>query len=358
MIYFLVLFITVIPLFLIEEGILVCLKYKNNILNLLWTIDIFIFVIIGISRSMEVGIDLKAYLYYFDSNYRFFESGYVILTDLVRNFSDNFILLRNILAFVIPLSYGIVVFSISKKKWLSSLLFQALYLFVSSFSLLRQFIAISIVLVSLLMLKQYLENKRLNRVKLLFSVILILIGSFFHYSALAMIILPIISLIERRYYLILIYFFVGLVLFIFKDSIIQFMLTTFFPTKHYYSNFQPEIGIFPILQFSLIILNQFLYRIKSCEDEFSEQEQEYLFFTNLSIVWFITIFIFSWFPNLARITMYVSMSAVVFLPNFMKYKKSTYLIIIIVLTIYYIFALFYRDYQGVFPYHFIWGKVL
>lgn len=354
MIYFIGLFLTTIPLFLIEEGIINSGKNRKYIVWILFITSIFILIFIGYFRDISIGIDLKNYYHLFEINYRSFEKGYTLFIDVLRQYSSSFTMFKDIFSFLFPFAIGLFIGFVSRRKWLSLFLFQTLYLYVSTFSLLRQYLATVGIIIALVFIYHHLKSVENKWMFLGFSVIFILLSSLFHYSALFLLILPMVALVERRYILIIIYALFGLVLFFFRDPIIDFMLTTFFPTKGYYANFEPEIGLFPILQFSLILMNQFLYRIKSREDEFLAHEKEYLFVTNLAIVWLITIFTFSWFPNLARITMYISLIMCAFLPNFMKYKRTTYILIMLVLVAYYAFSLIYRDYQGVYPYMFMW----
>lgn len=355
--YLITIAITFLPLFLVEENIIKP-RDKKRVIKYLYFFSALFLVLLACLRDNTLGNDVRNYMSVYFVNSRTHELGFWVLIDIVRFFIRDFQVFISINSILSLVPILISFYIISKRKWLSLLMFQALYLYASSFSLLRQFLAIGWVMLAMIVLKLYFERSNKLSVKgkvsyIVISMILILIGSLFHYSSLAMLILPIIAIIERRYYLIILFALAGLIMFFFREPIISFIVLNVFETKDLYLDFQPEIGVFPVLQFSAILINQFIYRIKSRELTFIKNEKEYLFVTNLAVLWLLTILAFSWFPNLARVTMYITMVMCAFLPNFVEYKVRTYLLIIVAFISYYWFSLNYRDYQGIYPFRWI-----
>lgn len=359
--YFIVLALSVIPLFLVEEELFTFKKYnKSTLIKWLFFISVLLFILIAVFRTNNVGIDLENYKIYFDKKIIIHEYGYAQYQVWFHNLNKNFHDYMAFTSIITLLPIFVAIYFISSKKWLSLLMFQTLYHFVASFSLLRQFMAIALVMLAMMLIKIYL-NKEDNQtisvnqriILLLGSAILIIIAGLFHYSAYAMLGLLIVPFIKKRYWIIIAIFILSAILFVFRSEIIHFIILTFFKSKISHLDLGIEIGIFPILQFSLIILNQYIYYRKSLNDSTLKLDNEYWFVTNLSVLWLGFIFLFSWFPIFSRVTMYVSIILTAFLPKYMKYHKITYLAIITVLVSYYIFSLTLRDYQEIFPYQWV-----
>lgn len=348
---------TFFPLFLVEEDLL-NIKNKSNKIKWYYLLSSILLIVFAIFRHPKLGHDLKNYLHAFNNNKFLFEIGYNYLIEIVKFFGGNFQVFIGTVSIISLIPILASFYYISNKKWLSLLMFQSLYHYAASFSLLRQFISIGLIMIATIIIKYYFAHEfELSKYKkillLLLITLIILISSLFHFSSLFMLILPIIILVGKRYYYIVGLGVIGIILFIFRDVIIDLVVVNYFG-KEYYANKPIEIGLFPILLFSSILFNQFIYRIKSTEILFLKHENEYRFVTNLAFVWLIFIFIFSWFPVFARITMVVSIMMCAFLPNFINYKKPIYVFLIFGLLVYSFFSYSYRDYQGIYPYQPMW----
>ena len=353
MIYLILLALTVVPLFLVEEQ---WFSFKSNrkIILILYSLAVALLVGVAIIRANDVGIDTPNYYRYFlGVRDELFEVGYHFITTLGQDYFGQFYLFKVFVTLVTLLSIAISMYWISSKKWLSLLLFQTLYLYGASLSLFRQFLAIGLVMIGMVFLQHYFKQK--SKLSYLMSIVMILLGSLFHYSCATMLIIPILALVENRYKLVVSFIVLSFLLFVFKDTLISIVFNTLFKSRAYYASRAAIVGIVPVTQFILIFINQLLYRIKATESEFEANKSQYYFVTNLSIVWASILVLYSWFPPLARLNLYIYVIMCAMLPQFMKYRKRTYILIVIVLVMFYLFTLLRRDYQSIWAYHTIFG---
>lgn len=191
------------------------LRDKKKIYILL---NLFPMMSIACLRSNTVGTDLSMYIDIYShtvENFDYFvnvlnlELGYMILAYIVNYFT--FGSQTTFLIIIAIITYGLILYSfknVSKNIVVSLLIFQGMGMYCTTFNLMKQYVAVSIVSVCYVLL---LKNK------FYFSIALCIVGSFFHRSCSVFLLFIFLYLLLKnytRYYLFMAIVAVGSIIFI------------------------------------------------------------------------------------------------------------------------------------------------
>lgn len=343
--YVLLIILSSVSLFYIEN-------YKKNIkcyrscLKSYFVILGIIMILLGTLRSYDVGADTSTYLEYFNSDFYYkIEVGYIFINKFFYFLGANFRVVMLVLQVITVMPILFIIYRSSKMKWLSVFLYQGFYLYANSFNILRQSVAMVAVLISIYILNELTKGFRRNLLFLTF----ILLGTLFHTSAILFIIMLPLKDFNIKKNQIITAVILSLIISIFREPILSNVFI--FLNRPYINTFDTQFGFSTIAILSLFLgigLEGFQRKIiKDPTSNFVIKILIGALFFN--IVW-------AWFPNHARITMYVYLILSVYFPSVIyekqdssNYKIILWLVIIVVFSLY-IFQLGFRDYGQVVPY--------
>jgi hypothetical protein len=309
---------------------------------------------ISILRNQVVGTDLNAYLPLYDNIstdswdyifYRRYEPGYILFNKLLSYISlDNRILIVAISFFVIFIFIKFIL-KYSPIPWLSIFLFVSLGHYVSTFNILRQWMAIAITLIAI----HYLVNHK--NIKF---VIGILTAALFHYTALSLLVLLFICKVKLiwRYYFAII--FVSIIsVYLFGEKIMQYFLLLRISDAYEYAMTEGEgFSLFFLLLFLSFI--GFIFKNKVLKMN-----------PNYSIFYHIVIFavcfqiLAVYFSLFTRVALYFYVFLIVYLPIIVssiqekKFRRIAIVSIVLLSPIMLYIAL-KSNTAGIFPYLFMW----
>jgi hypothetical protein len=341
---------------------------------------IFTFIIlffISAFRSKNIGSDTTAYIYLFEyigtSENIFtlsslfsindilesrFEIGYIILNKILFNISDHYIILFIVVSFFVLGAWLTFIYRYSNMIWISVFLFINLRFFYFTLSGLRQAIAMAIILISYKFLK---ERKTTP------FVIVILVASLFHLSALIFLIIYPLSTMKFNKKLLVYSFLSGITIYIIYEVILRRFLTLFPKYNMYLDStyFDGDIKIATILNF-LIVLSIFVFGLlitkKRSDGLNSENKKSNIHLMN-HIMLMATLFSFVAINAniLNRFSSYFFMFTVVYIPlviGELKKKEVRVLVtytILLIAFLYNVIILYYKpDWNIIYPYKFIW----
>jgi hypothetical protein len=364
-----ILLITIIGILLSKYS-----SYKSSKIFYLIYVFLILFFISGF-KSIHIGNDTAYYVELFnyygsvlgsmkniDFNLGYLvnsriEIGYTLLNLVLYSISSNYLILFiSTSAFIL----SVWLYHIKKNSkiiWLSVFVFINLRFFYFTLSGLRQAIAMSFVLLSF----RYLKKR-----KFLMFIIIVLIASLFHLSALVFIIAYPISFFKFNYKYIFLSFFISIIFYTCFDKILQIFLYLFPKYKMYltsiYFNSQIKLAniintllVFIILIFGIIIKNKKLFLSNE-----SNQENIIYHIMNLALLFSLISLKIS---ILGRFTMYFFMFSCIYIPNtIMKINSNRNRVIITsiivnILFIYNMIILYARpDWQHIYPFEFYWMR--
>lgn len=305
-------------------------------------------------RKKTVGIDLLAYLNIFKDVARFnfkelltydMEKGYIFFNKLLSIFTTNERIFIIIYSFFLMIFIKKYIDKYSKIKWLSYFLFITLSYYGMTFNIIRQFFAMSILLLSLE------DIKKRNLKKFIFYY---LISISFHYTAIFFILLYIIYplKIDIKY---LFYLLIGITFnFLFLSQIIEILL-----------NIIPKYSIryADIIKKGegekLLIMLLFVFIIAFILKKGSIKEGEIkIFYHMMGIAVYLQSFALG-FSLFTRIVNYFSISMIILIPNLVfnqknKKIKSLGIFLIILLTMIYYRISLNQNLSKIVPYQFFW----
>ena len=354
MVYMLLLAITTVPVFLVEGNYLKLDQNKKEkyLKDTLMTAFVLLFLV-AILRSGYLSHDVANYKhYFFTGEYQKIEIGYVLLSSLIKNLNLNFRVLIIVIQGLSSIPIFYFIYKKSDLKWLSILIYQALYLYVNSFNVLRQTISMSIILVVYFLLQDKKEamNRKSELIKVSLSILLILFASLFHASSLFFLFLvPLRYLNLKNKYTNGIILSISVLLFIFHNKIINFILILF--NRTYLIGTQLEFGKTTVI-ILLYLIFIVIYSIKKCESKIQIND----YYIKVLLIALLFNLLWIWIPNHARITQYFHLFLVFIIPTlYIKLKQSKFDLLlkfgIVVLVLgMYTLALFYSDYAGIEPY--------
>lgn len=220
------------------SGILALSKTKKRELILVLILS-FQLVLLSTFRSNTVGSDTINYINRFfiisatDWKYIYdlrdvvdFEEGFIIFNKIIGTLSSNRTVFLAINSAIIVFSVADFIYKKSPNIFLSFLVFIGLGFWGDSMNILRQMLALAILLRSL----KYIEEKQLFR-----FVFLVIVASTFHISALSFIIVYPLSLLKiNRVYLITM-ITLGVSVYLLADKIIIYLLNFFGYQQHFSS---------------------------------------------------------------------------------------------------------------------------
>ena len=227
---------------------------KFNLKSTLAFVVFFILFFLSALRQMDLGIDMVAYSIHFDNissaswidifEVSRFEKGFVIFNKLISSFIyRDFRALVILSSFITIASFTFFLYKNSPYFGLSILLFFCLGFYTDSFNLIRQYLAISIVLIGL--------NSFLNKGNNLLFISFILLASTFHTTSLVFLIIVFLKkqALDLKYLLFILCIITIIILF--SDIIILNLINTFYSS--YTDKIITQKG-FSLLVLQLLIL--------------------------------------------------------------------------------------------------------
>ena len=347
-----------------ELSKLIRLKKNNKIINLLLNLIVIQLFFISAFRSVNVGIDLQRYIPRYNliadtkwsnifglRNVVDFEYGYIIYNKIISVIFNNEQALIIITSLIVVFSFSLFIRNYSKIPWLSFYLFVTMGYFGGSFNILRQYLAMSIILFSL---KYIIERDFLK-----FLICLIFAVSIHKTAAIFIVLYSLYKIRINSIYIILLSFFAIIIGFTSK-YIIKFVLS-----GTSYSKFLGEIGSGlgkgsgegMLIVLLLVFLGMLFFNknLKKLDPN-----------TNL---WFHMIIVAIFFNILAlnlgvfeRVMRFFTIAMIIVIPNilyFIKQKemKLIGIVAVILLSSYYYLGIVMTSYSssgGIIPYTFMW----
>ena len=138
--------------YIIQLGLLVCIAFVLNLLKIdkaqrdkfFLFISFFTLVFVAGFRGYHVGTDTNSYLMHWQNGtYRYMESGFVLLSDVIKTITRNKTVYLFICSAIIYFFMFRAIYKMSESPILSVLFFYLFGYYIWSFNLMRQFIAIS-----------------------------------------------------------------------------------------------------------------------------------------------------------------------------------------------------------------------
>ena len=313
-------------------------------------------LLVSVLRSTEVGGDLKNYLPTFQNiaNHSWngliqdfgFEPGYVLLNKICSVFSDDdFILLFACGIICVPLYINFLRHN-SRIPYLSLLLFIGMGFYTSTLSMLRQAIAIAIVINGL----PYIEKRQFGR-----FLCTVLLGASFHFTALIFLILYPISRIKIGWgYFAIVLSGAALFSLTIGRSVLAFMINRLYSL--YEGNEVRGEGY--TMLFFLIAVTAFGLFVRS-RIPLNERKQQDIFYHMMILACGLQ-FLSLQFSLFARIILYFSSALMVFVPNTISMIKPAgpkavmHLVWIGFIFFYFTTAIIGPNSSGIVPYTFFW----
>lgn len=295
-------------------------------------LEMFLFLSL---RNINVGIDLPNYFYFFDKcnenswltifSYRY-EPGFIIYTKIIANIFNNKQLFLCITAFLSLIGPFYIIKRYSKNYFLSIFLYITFQFYTYDFYLLRQIIAISIIMFSL----KFVEERSL--IKFLLTIAL---ATCFHTSACIFVIIYWIAKIKMDNRKILIVSIMMFFIAIFGNFIIEIVLKFFY--QHYAKSAGEEGGYF----YFIIIMLVFIFATLFKKDFFNSDKNNLIWY-NILIIALLVQLLAIMKPIINRLTIYYSISLIIVLPNVInviKEKNLRMLLSVVIFTGFFVFYL-------------------
>ena len=327
------------------------LEKKFSKINILLTISTIIFILLWLVSGFRegVGTDYYPYVQYFYKTKVYtlfnnpFEWGFYILNKLVNILTGNPRFIFLIVSFFTLFVINKAILNHSVNYYFSILLFINLYFYFNSLNIMRQFIAIAIVLYSL----RYIYERNLKK----FSV-LILAASFFHFTS---VVFWFAYFVVNKKYKIYTYFSGALlsILLVFLFPYIAEILTHFMPRyEAYLTNMFEQFSSTSVI---LIILSTLIFTFLLHRNSEWDSEEIVLF----NLVYIGLIFNIAAYYNFLfyRISLYFYIFIILLIPKLVhqvneKYKNAIS-IVIISLSMLYCIRLLITGNGEILPYR--WG---
>ncbi|MCT1797324.1 EpsG family protein [Aerococcus viridans] len=323
-----------------------------------------ILIFISAFRSPLVGTDTNSYVYYFDlsknlnisqilKNDYGIEKGYLIYNWLVSRISDQRWVLFMINAIIINVPILYYIYKNSRYIVLSVYLYITLYLYGVSLNVTRQFLAIGIFLLGFEILK------RGHRIT---YIVLILIASTFHQSAIIFLIIGLLLYIKpnwKNMLIIGVLVSIGTVVF-YSNPLLILRIASGYAEKYAGTDFLEMasvqgsiiIWVVQIILYILAILIQ-----KNSDKKLDVGSKINIFVSSIMVLISVSISILSTrMQILSRFSYFFEIFMIILIPYivfyFFKEKKLTQLIIFLLLFMYYIFRL-NTGFGEIVPYRFM-----
>lgn len=304
------------------------------------------------ARHLSVGSDTLNYVFWFERSklYNFFdfsysrhETGYLLLNK-VLSFINNPQIFIAIIAFIQLIIIYLFIIKESRYPIISVFLFISFGFYSDLFNLFRQMLALSILLLSY----NYLKKNDFTK-----YVIIVVIASLFHISALSFLVLWFTKKIEPRFRNLLLYFTIAILTYLFSGEIIRYSLE-YFSTR---SNITVESSGGLNLLILLIVILLIGYMLK--RNILKNENNSIILFNVLSAGVFAQVIALQ-FSLFTRITSYFAFFIIIFIPEIIHAIENKYIRIISIMfiinlgLIYYYYSLL-RNSSGVLPYQFFFN---
>ena len=342
-------------------------KYKSVMKN------IYIFLMAGFMiffstlRYPKYGTDTLSYLdilQKLSSGYNYtdlvlYEPGFLLFTKFISLFTLNFqiyLLIVNLIIFYVVFDF---IIKYSSSIWLSAFLVIGMEYYDQSMNLLRQILALILVLSSY----KYLINK-----KYIVFFIYILIASQFHYTSFVFVVTVLLHRITISKKNVLIYFMILVVSFMFSGTILNYVMSQmniydqYLESDYYNIVDEPKLACILHLLIDLSIL--LLGYISKCyaKTELSRSLDNNFMMKLImigSIFWALSVN----FSTIGRVAMYFDVFSIVFIPNAIySIKSSKSKVLIVIMTVmffsvkYFVISYFRPGWAGVYPYNFFFNQ--
>ena len=329
------------------------------------TIVFIILAIVASLRAYTVGVDTEQYCIAFDKISEMtieqakedtrYETGFVVLCKILSYVYDNYQIL--IIVTSIFIMYAVVrfIYEESNDCILSSLLFVLLNCYAMYMCVMRQAIAISIILIGYIAF--------LKKGKYVKFAIIVFFASLFHQSALIMLIaIPLYNMkFKNKYYFMAI--IISAVIYVMANTAFS-ICTKLFPTYIYYLG-----GQFFTSNYFASLLNAcvsiIFFTVGVYYGKFNKRDKDidsfYAFMIMLAVIFYVATIKISIF---SRITTYFNIFNIIWIPKFISNinKKEDRTIILFILIIclfmyWFIISMYRPEWYGVIPYKTFFTKI-
>lgn len=357
--------IYVILLSIIIFESIICYKSKNENKQKIYLIIIgILLILVSGLRDKNIGVDTASYVNFFQNvsnldnsqlNSIYYEKGFILFNKFLVLFSNHYSILLVISTLIIIIPILLFIKENSNSIWMSVYLFVTLTFYYNSMNIMRQYIAIGLILLSY----SYVKKR-----KIIPFVFLVFLSASFHTTALVFLIVYFIPLIKLSYrklnYLILF----TLIIYLFFPYFLK-VFFNYFRIYTGYIYYLDSMNFGDILKF-LIMFLILLFGIYFKYPNFQANKSTFINDENLQTIIIIIGTIFSFLAIrmsiLSRITDYFFIFSIIYIPNVLKTIINpklklfvTYFVIIICL-IYNFAILIYRpEWFNVTPYNFYWN---
>lgn len=231
--------------------------------KLFLSVSFLILTAVSAFRGIDVGTDTKNYMdifrrYVLNVSDPHSEPGFALLNQLISYITDSPQSIIIVSSILINLGFMHFIYHNSKNAWLSVYIYITLFYYFFSFNLVRQFIAISVVLFAWNSLKQG---------KIIRFILLVLLASTFHTTALISLLLIFVYLGRKNTKLIP-FIMLATAIAIFGTNTFMNFIVTLFPRYITYieSSDQSTGGIMPIFLYFMIFIALYLTREKKNQE--------------------------------------------------------------------------------------------
>lgn len=310
-------------------------------------VSFFILSFISAFRGNEVGTDTDSYIdifmfYVIGASDPHTETGFALLNQFISYISDTPQAIIIATSILINLGFMHFIYRNSKNIWLSVYLYITLFYYFFSFNLVRQFIAMSIILFAWNFLKKG---------KIIRFILIVLIASTFHTTALISLLLIFVYLGRKSTKLITL-ITISTVVAIFSTNAIFNFIVQLFPRYYGYydASNQDTGGIMPIVLYSVIFISLYLTREK--------QNNEHNLMLNIAAIC-AALSVLNYFHYLFyRPAFYFNVFAIILIPFIAtRFKGKDHLIAIyIICSLGMLYMIYYLllGWHDVTPYRFFW----
>ena len=339
-------------------GICGLLMRSGIALKVYFTVSLLILTILSAFRSLNIGNDsfdyalsfvrIGEYPGIFDNTSRY-EIGYIILNKFLYYFSkDPFILFFLSSVFVTGTIFWFIS-KYSKSVWMSIFLFLNLRIYYFTLSGIRQSIALSIVLISFHFLH---KNKKLP------FILLVILASTFHSSAILFLIVYPLSKIKYTKKVMMVYLLVALLLYSTFNSFMNIVFSIFpqylvYNGSDYFENTQVASVLDSLIVLLILFVGAFIF--------WKSAKKSYFFNVMLHIISIATVITLVSINAsiIKRAALYFFTFSIVYIPlilNEINHKQKRLLLsylFIVLFFAYNLIVLYYRpEWQHVYPYEF------
>lgn len=329
-------------------------KLQNGKKVYFWVTVIQLTLVAGL-RASTVGTDTQAYINMFDKisqlntiqdlwNFRE-EFGYVLLNKTIFLIGGSYNLLFTICGFIT--AYGLMkyLYDNTNDFNFATYLFITFMFFFTSMNTIRHYMAIAIGINALTYLKK-------NRY--IISILLLVISLFFHKLAALMFVLPILNYLKSEKWFDVLFFVLCIIAVLFCKEILMFF-ASLANYQNYIINAKKTNAIFYIVMFVAIFAFVLLSEIIGYKVIKNNKMEFYC----LCICLVLSIIARTFFEYANRLTWSFSMPIIVLMTKYfdtftLTDKKIMKLIIIPIMFMFFVYALYVMNWQGIAPYKFFW----